>query len=207
MPAPSPLRMRRASLGFTLAELLIALMIIAEIATFTIPKVLVTQQNQKYNAMAKEMAGMISGALQSYSAKNTVSTNTSVINLLANTNYVKIQTSGLVDDVPGFASLSCGASTPCYIMHNGMGILVENDNYFCGTSTTDAVYFTVDPDGVYGGSTSGSSKSLELFLYANGKLRTHGTIDTGTRAPNESGAGCGTFNPDTTTDPSWFSWN
>lgn len=53
-----------AQKGFTLAELLIALSILGVIATFTIPKVLQSQQNGKYNTMAKEAIATISQAYQ-----------------------------------------------------------------------------------------------------------------------------------------------
>ncbi|MBL8031855.1 MAG: prepilin-type N-terminal cleavage/methylation domain-containing protein [Candidatus Doudnabacteria bacterium] len=49
--------------GFTLAELLIALVILGVIATFTIPKVLYANQNTKYNAIAKEAMGTIRPSL------------------------------------------------------------------------------------------------------------------------------------------------
>ena len=45
--------------GFTLAELLIALLIIAEIATFTIPKVLTSQYDARRKAVFKEVIGMV----------------------------------------------------------------------------------------------------------------------------------------------------
>ena len=48
--------------GFTLAELLIALGILGVIATFTIPKVLQTNQNAQWQATGKEAIAMISGA-------------------------------------------------------------------------------------------------------------------------------------------------
>ncbi|HEY9745532.1 MAG TPA: prepilin-type N-terminal cleavage/methylation domain-containing protein [Oculatellaceae cyanobacterium] len=48
--------------GFTLAELLIALSILGLIATFTIPKVLVAQQDMTYRANAKDVAAAISAA-------------------------------------------------------------------------------------------------------------------------------------------------
>ncbi|MCE3234384.1 MAG: hypothetical protein K0Q50_564 [Vampirovibrio sp.] len=49
--------------GFTLAELLICLAILAEIATFTIPKMLYAQQSQQKKAVLKETIGSISGVL------------------------------------------------------------------------------------------------------------------------------------------------
>ena len=46
--------------GFTLVELLIALAILGTIATFTIPKVLQTQQDGKFKSIGKEAAGFVS---------------------------------------------------------------------------------------------------------------------------------------------------
>jgi prepilin-type N-terminal cleavage/methylation domain-containing protein len=46
-------------LGFTLAELLIALAILGVISTFTIPKLLTASANQKRNAILKECIGVI----------------------------------------------------------------------------------------------------------------------------------------------------
>ena len=57
---------RRSSLGFTLAELLISLAILGVIATFTIPKILTSQQNSQKAAVTKEVIAMISGAFTAY---------------------------------------------------------------------------------------------------------------------------------------------
>jgi prepilin-type N-terminal cleavage/methylation domain-containing protein len=73
--------------GFTLAELLIALALLGIIASFTIPKVLESSTNAKYKAMAKEAAGMISGAYQNLKLANGLSANTTTCDL---TQYMKI---------------------------------------------------------------------------------------------------------------------
>jgi prepilin-type N-terminal cleavage/methylation domain-containing protein len=59
---------KQHSLGFTLAELLIALAILGEIATFTIPKILSSQQNGTNKAKAKEAFSMVSSAYNSISS-------------------------------------------------------------------------------------------------------------------------------------------
>lgn len=62
--------------GFTLAELLIALTILGLIATFTIPKILVSQQKQTYNVAEKEAIASVSSACQLYSLGTGASVNT-----------------------------------------------------------------------------------------------------------------------------------
>lgn len=105
--------------GFTLAELLISLAILAEIATFTIPKVLTSQQNGKYNAAAKEAASMVSAASQQLQYTGTVSASTTGSELTPYLNYVKYDTSGTqVDDRAGLAgrqplALFCTTGAPC----------------------------------------------------------------------------------------------
>ena len=52
--------------GFTLAELLIALVILGIMATFTIPKVLQSQTNEKRIAISKETIALVYGAFHAY---------------------------------------------------------------------------------------------------------------------------------------------
>lgn len=54
---------RLTATGFTLAELLIALLILGEIATFTTPKISSSSQNAQKNAVFKEMIGALSEAM------------------------------------------------------------------------------------------------------------------------------------------------
>ena len=72
---------RGHNLGFTLAELLIALVILGVIATFTIPKVLSSQQSNQWKSQAKEVASMISGAYSVYQSENSASASTTTADL------------------------------------------------------------------------------------------------------------------------------
>jgi type II secretory pathway pseudopilin PulG len=63
---PHPL----AAVGITMAELLIALIILAEIATFTIPKVLYSTQISNHYAVAMEILGALSTLTYNYTLTN-----------------------------------------------------------------------------------------------------------------------------------------
>ena len=105
--------MMRRSRGFTLSELLIALVILGLIATFTIPKVLSSQQDTQFNARAKEFAGFLSEARQvlvSDGSLNGATMTQDVMNLL---NYVKVETTGLVDAWYNSTTRDC-ATNVCY---------------------------------------------------------------------------------------------
>lgn len=56
--------------GFTLAELLVALAIFGTIATFTIPKVLVTVDLKKRYALAQETAATLMALTKNYADQN-----------------------------------------------------------------------------------------------------------------------------------------
>lgn len=195
-----PVRLRRA--GFTLSELLIALVILGLIATFTIPKVLQSQQESRFKAVGKEVASMLSGAYQAYQQQNTASAATSINNLTPFMNYVRVATNGLtLDDNPTQASCTCTAAIPCLVLHNGGVARYTNGETFNNTAATNALGFEVDPDGVYSGTTNGQGKMLSLFLYFNGRISTYGTI-----SPNACSSG-GCVSTNASRDPSWFAWN
>lgn len=190
--------------GFTLAELLIALLIIGEIATFTIPKIIYAQQNGKFNAVTLEAAGMISAAFQQYQGTGGDTSSMNATQLTQYFNYIAIDTSSLIDDVGTGSSISCGSSTPCFKLASGAVLHHWGDN-FCNAKPTGIPY-DLDPDGVYSGTTNGPGKSVRFFLYNNGRLSTEGAIDTNTQW-GTGGSGCAhTRSAIPANDPSWFSW-
>jgi len=191
--------------GFTLSELLIALAILGVIATFTIPKVLQSQQNGEYKAIGKETVGMIAQAYQLYRAANTPNSNTSPADLTPYMNYVAVDTTAnTMDHAQTMTTLNpCSWSQQfCLRLHNGGMLNIHAAATFGGTSSTHALYFFLDPDGtVTDGTTNGPGKSVLFFLYYDGKVRTAGTV-----LPNTT-TNWTTFNPDPTLDPPWFNWN
>lgn len=192
--------------GFTLAELLIALAILGTISTFTIPKVLNAQQDGRYKAIAKEAIAAVSGAYAAYSLSNTPTGATKAKDLIPYLNYVKYRTDLVIDDYQTSTTLGCTTSDPCLILHNGAVLHLGNVS-FSSTAVTNAIRFYVDPDGTITDGASGDpsasaqGKSLQMYLYFNGRVTSRGGIDNGTCTSN----GC--INAQPTYDPPWFSWN
>lgn len=185
--------------GFTLAELLIALVILGVIATFTLPKVLGSNTRQ-WNAAAKETVLMIDGAYAAYQMNNMVTASFDAPDLSPYMNYVSVQTSGTIDHVVGFTTITCDSTSPCLRLHNG-GTLQVVDANMSGTSSTNATYFHFDPDGKYSGSTTGNGKALQLFLYYNGQITSRNYAQN----PSCTELFCPLV--PTFVDPNWFSWN
>ena len=187
-PLPSPCR-GRALLAFTLAELLIALAILGVIATFTIPKILDSGSSSERNSIALETVATVTGALQNARLDGSLSAATKMMDLTQYMNYVRLQTTGSVDDAPTYGTFSCSAGNHgCTVLHNG-GVLfyltdAQPSAVFGGTTATDYVTFGVDPDGTANGQTATS-----FVIFYNGRLTQWG-IYSGVPAR----------------DASWFSW-
>jgi len=185
--------------GFTIAELLICLLILGLIATFTIPKVITSQQNNQFNAIAKDDIAMVSGAYQQYQLSNAVSSNTKIGDLTPYMNYVATSSVLVVDDVQGSSSFACSSSYPCLILHNG-SVLHYSTGSFGGTSPTNAIWFHIDPNGFYGGTTNGSDKAASFFIYVNGQIVDEGNIKAGTANSVQS------YSANSSKVPPWFNW-
>ncbi len=192
--------------GFTLAELLIALLILGVIATFTIPKILQSQQSGQYNSMAKETIAMISGAYQAYKLNNIVSANTAQSDLTQYMNYVKVDSTSDIDDNPNDANGLACAGQGCLRLHTGGVLWYPTSNgwgtKFGGTAVTNALYFQFDPDGLNLNTSGadGPGKGLEIWIYSNGMVRTAANLESNS-CNNDFCNG-----PLANGDPSWFSW-
>lgn len=189
-------RVLNVKVGFTLAELLIALAILGVIATFTIPKLLDSSDDSRCRAVAKEAIAMVSGAYRTYKMNNTPSASTSFGNLTAYMNYVATDTTTTFDDTGGGPGTQTCANWYCLKLHNGALLYDQNSN-FGGTAATNAMVFYIDPDGKVS-----SKRTVMVYLYYNGRVRTWGTIE-----PNTDVGGLGTFNPSAAADPTWFGWD
>ena len=167
--------------GFTLAELLIALLILGVIATFTIPKVLQSQQNNRNIATAKEVVSMLSGSYEVYKLNGTASATTSTGDMSPYMNYVAVDTTSNFDGVA-----PCNfAGSECLKLHSGgllfIGVPAGND--FGGTSATDYLAVFYDPEPNQNGN------AITFALYYNGRITTG----------DEAGVCCGA-----PADPAWW---
>lgn len=185
--------------AFTLAELLIALAILGVIAVFTIPKLLQSQKNNQLNSITKEAMGAISEAYQAYRQQNTPTAGMTAKALIPYFNYVAADSVGnmSIDFMPtGTGSVACASNEPCVRLHNG-AILFFRWPALNGTASTNCISFILDPDG----KVTNNADSIKFHLYYNGRITTRGT------ALANSNDTEGTYGPDPSQDPPWFSWN
>ena len=198
--------MARSS-GFTLSELLIALGILGVIATFTIPKILSAQSSAQNIAVTKEAAAMVAGALQAYQVSGSVTTSTEMKDLTPYMNYVRVDTTTTIDSAEGLTTVSCGGSYGsvqfrCLELHSGARLLYTIGEAFGGTANTNALYFYLDPDG----RSTGSTKSVVFFIYANGRLTTWGNVLDNTTVLISSNGMLDDYAAEPARDPTWFRW-
>lgn len=199
-PLFSSQKSQKGAKGFTLAELLISLLILAEIATFTIPKVLSAQQNTANNAKAMEFAATISAAYQKLQLEGTVTNDTGPYSLLPYINYAYFNTSATIDTQQNSGTQPC---SPCIDMHDGSRAAFGNSGAFGfgGSNANNAIFFMYDPDGkVTDGTTNGPGKSVIFILFRNGRITSAGKYaDTYCQT-----GGCRTAAADQ--DPPWLRW-
>lgn len=186
--------------GFTLAELLLALSILAVISTATIPKILQAQSSQKFNSIAKETAGTMSNILLNLRVNNLLSPNTTTADFTPYLNYLKVVTIGSVDGFEGEGSTRSCTLYTCVLLANGSMVHFNPTISFGGTGNLRAIWWGIDPDGVVTTS-GGNGNSLIFFTYYNGRIRDFGTIEPNTQEVSWTYPG-----PCPECNPSWFSW-
>lgn len=154
--------------GFTLAELLLALLILGAIATFTIPKVLNSTSSSQNGAISMEAMATMSEAFQLYAMENDITNGIGMhdINLATRLNFVEDRTTTVDNAVVDF---NCGTGYYCYALHNGGIIQIGGHEY----GTGDYITANFDPDG------DGGEEPFTLIFYRNGRVTT-GENATGT---------------------------
>lgn len=183
--------------GFTLAELLISLAILGVIATFTIPKLLQTQRDESYKAKAKEAASMVAAAYQRFQLEGQPGSATLFGDFIQYMNYLKVDTSTLLDDQFGNLYTCGGPGKRCLALHNGAYLMYNHTGgFFNGTTPTNTIYFWVDPDG-----RRDSGVASQLFLLTfTGRIISIGNVDATYTCGGES------FTTGCCSNASWFSW-
>ena len=189
--------------GFSLAEVLLALTIVAAIAAFAIPKVLEEHKGKQAKAFAKAAAIEVASAYQQYRLDNaSVTTSMTIADFWEEYgDYVSIETSGSVDDKNNQTDLTCTSTNRCYKMRNDATIWMVSSRPFGNTENTNAISFRVDPFEGYSGTTTGSEKAVQFFLYYNGRLKSRNNVDPNTYVASSS------YSPGTTHDPDYWSWD
>ncbi|MEB3288169.1 MAG: hypothetical protein VKJ04_11790 [Vampirovibrionales bacterium] len=130
----------------------------------------------------------------------TLNANTTCADFTPFLNYVAIKTTGLVDSYQtDVATRSC-ASYTCLLLHNGAVIHFDPTVSFGATDSLRLIWWGVDPDGKVTGGNQG--KSLFLYQYYDGKLRSIGGIIPGSQEVGYTYPG-----PCESCEPNWFSWN
>ena len=183
----SLMKQNRKISGFTLAELLIALTILAEIVTFTIPKILVSSTNGKYNSGALEVASMVSAAYQIYKVRagGDIS-NSGFGDMSPYLNYVSVDSTSIIDAHYTSTTYTCLANghPTCLKLHNGGTLYYWAGDVFGGTATTNGIHFNYDPDGGTDGTTNGPGKSIKFVLYTTGRVVDYANVLPGTAYSN-----------------------
>ncbi len=177
-----------------MAELLISLAILGVIATFTIPKILSTQQNAADSAKVKEAMATLSAAYQAYQQNNTVTASTTSEALIPYLNYVARDTTSTLDNVPTAGTFSCGTQV-CLKLHNGSTLGMQPSESLSGTGASNGWWFILDPDSVQ----NNTKYSIVFFLYYNGRITTAG------RCSGNVDSSVFSYPCNPVYDPSWFS--
>lgn len=190
--------------GFSLVELLITLAITGILAAFTIPPLFLVSaasQSGKYSAIAKDTAFMVLAAYEQYRASNpAIATTVSISNLTPYMNYVKVDTTSIIDSYNGATTDNCATvNFTCLKLHNGAMLAYQNLESFNGNNTTNAIYFKIDPDGIQMDNTTNSpGKALVVFLQYNGVLHSWGTL------PATVQSSVWSYSASPASDPLWF---
>jgi prepilin-type N-terminal cleavage/methylation domain-containing protein len=174
---------KKTRTGFTLVELLIALQILAVIATYTIPKILSSTQNTQKSSVFKEVISTESAIFYQQWLLGNIkiggTVNTSY--LLNNTNAVKICSSNAQTQGCWTQALSGNVAgeggEPGLVLHNGATIIGLRDESMSAPHGYSG--FAIDWNGPAGPNTEGDDQ-IEMQLCWEAVACWGGEVQTGT---------------------------
>lgn len=155
----------RSSSAFTLAELLIALGILAVIATFSIPKILMSQQTSKKKAVFQETVAALNEAFVPACLSGQI-TEANVGSYIRNhLNAVKICTDSMNDGCWFGTDLVAQGHTEGVALHNGAVIAGLDDAVSGGNTGQDTLM--IDWDGSSGANLHGQDQMIVKAIITN----------------------------------------
>ena len=163
---------RMTTSGFSLMEMVIALVIVGVIAVFMIPTFLVTVSNDTLNNKIKTVMQQIQVDVIRYKQANPNATIASSDLVERNSKFISKDFPGAptaADNLITITGAQCSATTPCYIFSDNTviqtSVNISGDGY---------LYFNVDPDGA--GPVGGMTM---LYNYDKNRITTYPNATVG----------------------------
>lgn len=154
----------RSEKAFTLVELLISMTLVGTITTFTIPKILSSQQNMRQKAVFAETISALNEIFVNPCLRGEITEANVGSYFRSHLNAVKICTSDSMAEGCWFGTdLVAQGHTEGVVMHNGAVIAGLDDAV--GTSGTDT--FMIDWDGSSGLNTHGQDQMILKAIINN----------------------------------------
>ena len=147
--------------GFTLAELLIALLILGMIATFTIPKILNSQQDSKKKSIFKEDIAALSEIVYFGWQDGSLRTSDMRPYVLNRLNAIKLCPTSPV--VEGCYNATFESNTGAAVLANGSVITDIDRNINCADGCQDGI--VIDYNGTLPPNVEGEDYMFVLFNY------------------------------------------
>lgn len=199
--------------GFSLTEVVLTIVIISVLAGLAVPGILTSANNSKRLSVTKQTISLIGDAFNEKLESNAIDLTRGFqqfVNVgngggLPYTRYVVSGAARSIDSPPNPVNLCTAAATCTFTpaaagpqavtLKNG-GILYFNSTIVFGSGVNAAIPVVFDPDG----ESHGDRNSVELWLYADGRLRTARTIIASTTVTAANTAVAAS----TTADPAWL---
>ncbi|MCA9841937.1 MAG: type II secretion system protein [Cyanobacteria bacterium HKST-UBA03] len=196
-----------AATGYTYVEILLAVVIIAVLASLLLPHAIVNLGEDKVFANTKTMMAELESAYALYAQDNLPGTNTTPADFIANLNYLRIISDSSAsiqvadattqchsNNTYGDCVSACDANAPCLLMHNKALLQYDpNATFNDGNALSDpphnmhALRFLYDPDG-----SMEAQSATAIYLYIGGRTTTEqwsGITTYDTDLPKDAVAG------------------